>query len=157
MKKLLFAALLSLAGVGLSTGQASAWLFHHHCCKNCASICVKPYNAFSPSVFGSICADGCFPISASHGPAAPPWAGGPACCGPVDGGCGTAPATTSPPAKGTPTMLPGGSGGAAFQVPTPSMIPAGAQVGMPGVQPTGYGPLPWMQPPPAYWANPNGQ
>jgi len=58
MKKLLFAALLSLAGVGLSTGQASAWWFHcHHCCAGTAALCIKPYNAFSPSVFGSVTAD----------------------------------------------------------------------------------------------------
>jgi hypothetical protein len=175
MKKLLFAALLSLAGVGLSTGQASAWLLHcHKCCKGSATVCVKPYNAFSPSVFGSITADGCFPLSfANHGPAGPPpWFGGPPpWFGGAGPGCamdgagaahGTA-ATMSPPARGTPTMLPGGGGVPTFQAPSPSKVPAGApagaQVGMPGVQAAGYAPPPWMQPPtaPGYWGNPTGR
>src|SRR5262245_5102812 len=100
MKKLVFVALLSLVGVGLSANQASAWLFCHHCCRSCASICVKPYNAFSPSIFGSVCADGCFPLTCNnHGPYGPPppWYGAPCCAAPgmcggpmmgcADGGC----------------------------------------------------------------------
>jgi hypothetical protein len=181
MKKLLFAALLSLAGVGLGTGQASAWLRCHHCCAGTATICCKPYNAFSPGIFGSITADGCCPITFSnHGPACPPpgfgppmpppWWGGPGCCGPsvgcADGSCGHGggAAVMAPPAHGTPTTLPAAGGAPTFQAPPPGPLPTGAppgaqMLGAPGVQPAGYGPMPWMQPPayPPYWANPNGR
>jgi hypothetical protein len=165
MRKLLFAAVLSLAGVGLGAGQASAWSLHcHHCCKNCASICVRPYNAFSPSIFGSLCVDGCFPLScANHGACGPqgcgqpPWYGGGfGCAGDGCGapGYGAAAALINPPARGTPTVLPGGV--PTFQGPSPVQVPAGAQLGVPGVQPTVYGPAPWMQPP-GYGANPAGR
>jgi hypothetical protein len=67
MRKLLLAAVLGLAGVGLTTEKASAWifpcLFHSWRCRDCATLCIKPYNAFSPIAYGSICADGCFPIA----------------------------------------------------------------------------------------------
>jgi hypothetical protein len=117
MKKLLFAAVLSLAGLGLSTGQASAWLLHcHHCCAGSATICCRPYNAFSPSIFGSITADGCCPISfGNHGPAygAGCYAGAPGCDG---GGCGAptigavmegTPVPVGAPVPGTPVAIPG--------------------------------------------------
>jgi hypothetical protein len=182
MKKLLFAAILSLAGVGLGTGQAKAWLFCHHCCHGSATICVRPYNAFTPSVFGCITADGCFPLCGSQcpPPPPPPWMfGGPmggGCCGPslgcaMDGGTSHvvapgAPVTTSP------TVLPQGAV-PTLQGPAPAQMPvgpAGAQAYPTGIQaagyrtyvPTGmyqgYAPLPWMQPPsyPAAWS-PNGR
>jgi hypothetical protein len=176
MKKMLFALLLSLAGVGLSTGQASAWLLCHHCCNSCATICVRPYNAFTPSAFGTICADGCCPLQFGHGypPPPPPWAFGGPCCGPsmgcaMDGSCGscTAGAPQGGPAAGTPTSLPQGTL-PAFQGPVPAQAPAAPTTGsvgypMPmGVQAAGYrapgyypgyAPMPWMQQPtyPAYW------
>ena len=61
MKRILTAALLSLGALGLSATQASAF-FWKHCCNKCCTICVKPYNAFSPAAFGSICFDGCCPL-----------------------------------------------------------------------------------------------
>jgi hypothetical protein len=162
MKKLLFAAVLSLAGVGLGAGQASAWPLHcHHCCKNCASICVRPYNAFSPSIFGSLCVDGCFPLScANGGPGGPQGYGPPPCYGGGFGcagdGCGApgAPAPGKSTAGGPPTVLPGTV--PTFLGPPPVQVPAGAQVEVPGVQPTLYGPAPWMQPP-TNGANPTGR
>jgi hypothetical protein len=176
MRKLLFAALLSLAGVGLSTGQASAWLFCHHCCSGSATLCVKPYNAFSPSCFGTIACDGCFPVSfGNHGPY-PPWAygGGPGCCPPawdaccpslgcaMDGaGCGSCLPGAAPPGPttGAPTTLPPASV-PAFQAPPPSPMPNGPTTGArawpypvqsagyrgPSAYYPGYAPLPWMQP-----------
>lgn len=182
MKKMMFAVLLSLAGVGLSTGQASAWLFCHKCCNSCATICVRPYNAFSPSAFGSICADGCCPLQFG-GCAPPPWMGPPpwACgapgCGMDGGACGSctagAPngAMKTAPGTGSPTMLPSGSGVPNFQAPPPAQMPPGSTTGAmgypSGVQAAGYytggyAPMPWMPPPqgyPTYWnmPYPNGR
>jgi hypothetical protein len=186
MKKLLFAALLSLAGVGLSTERASAWLFCHHCCHGSTTICCKPYNAFTPSVFGSITADGCCPISfggcgAGGMPPPPPWMCGPPpwACGPsCDGGCSgpekekeKKSTTMTGPAVGTPMMLPGVAA-PQYQVPAPmpagSVAPATAPGYPTGIQgaayrsvvPTGYAPLPMMQPNayPSYWnTTPNGR
>ncbi len=181
MKKLLLAALLSLAGVGLSTGKASAWLFHcRHCCAGSATICVKPYNAFSPSVFGSITADGCFPMAVvNHGPACgapgcgmPPYFG-PMGCGMEGACCGggfagpvgpTGPVGPGGPPQGVPTMLPPGAGVPNFQAPPPTPMPVGTPVGaQPWGSPLqaagyypGYAPMPWMQPQgyPGYWYNP---
>jgi hypothetical protein len=177
MKKMLLAVLLSLAGVGLSNGKASAWLCHH-CCNHCATICVRPYNAFTPSAFGTICADGCCPLQFGHCPPPPPWmmpppwAGG---CGP-DGACGTC-AVGAPhggtaitgPAPGAPATLPPGATVPVMQSPAPVQLPVApttGAVGYPtGVQPTGYhpgyAPMPWVQPPayPTYWnmPYPNGR
>jgi len=150
MKKLLFAALLSLAGVGLGNGQAKAWWpFHHHCCAGSASICVRPYNAFSPSVFGTVTADGCFPLSfGNHGtiPPPPPWLGQPpwmnggAGCGMDGAACGgtclTGPgggAMLTAPVAGTPVMLPGSP--ATFQAPAPAPLPSAPAGPTTGVQP----------------------
>ncbi len=160
MKKLLFAVVLSLAGVGLSTGQANAWLCHK-CCKSCATICVRPYNAFSPSAFGSICADGCCPLQFGRCcPPPPPCAYGQQgpCCGPslgcaMDGACGCgAPgdahaALMNGPAAGAPAMAPQGApvmlpAGAAPGFQAPAQMPpnpATSAVGYPmGVQAAGY-------------------
>jgi hypothetical protein len=91
MRKLLFAAILSLAGVGLTAERASAWFFldwfHcHNCCKG-ATLCIKPYNAFTPSVFGSIVADGCFPVALNQGGMYPCMGNGQPCFQ-GNGGCG---------------------------------------------------------------------
>jgi hypothetical protein len=172
MKKMLLAVLLSLAGVGLSNGKASAWLLCHHCCKHCATICVRPYNAFTPSAFGTICADGCCPMQFGQCPPPPPWmmppCGG---CG-VDGSCGTcttvAPHGTAVAAPGAPVTLPPAGTSPVFQAPAPVQAPVApttGAVGYPtGVQRAGYypgyAPMPWVQPTyPAYWnmPYPNGR
>lgn len=175
MKKMLFVVLVSLAGVGLTTERASAWLLCHHCCRSCATICVRPYNAFSPSAFGTICADGCCPLQFGQC-AAPGWAGGApggaGCCGPMMDGasCGSCAAGTLPgtptmvTVPGQPMMLPPGGTVPTMQAPTPAPMPPGptGYMGYPtGVQTAGYypgyAPMPWMQPPayPAYWNMPN--
>src|SRR5439155_10796780 len=91
MKKLFTTALLSLAGLAVTTSQASAFF---NCCgwrccnKYSAKICVRPYNAFTPTCFGTITGIGCNPMNFGG----PTW-NGPACgpsCGPVccsSGGC----------------------------------------------------------------------
>jgi hypothetical protein len=169
MRKLLLVALLSLAGVGLGTQKASAWglcskCFHHCCCST--QICCRAYNAFSPSVFGTIYADGCCPISFGNGGPGGPGCGGPGCggpgfcgggpCGP-DGGCGHA--AMMPPGRGPAVMLPAGNG-APFQAPAPAPVstgqPTGALMYPTGLQAAGYGPM--MAPQyPAYWGNQNGR
>jgi len=180
MKKLLLAALLSLAGVGLSAGESFAWPLHcfRRCCAGSATICVKPYNAFSPSVFGSITADGCFPMAiANHGPCYPPPAFGPPPgfgpmgCGMDGAGCGACFAGAGPggpgmagPPPGAPMMMPPGAGVPNFQAPPPTPMPpgnpAGAQAWASPLQAAGYypgyAPMPWMQPQgyPGYWYNP---
>jgi len=124
MKKLIIAALLSLAGIGLVTERASAWLF----CRNCCTIRVKPYNAFSPSVFGSICADGCFPLCC------PPPCCPPPCCCPPPPPCCCPPPCCFPP-LGCP--MDGCGCGACGMGPGPMMPP-----------PFLAGPGPMMPPPP---------
>ena len=151
MKKLMFAALLSLAGVGLNADQAKVWLFCHHCCRSCATICVKPYNAFSPSVFGSICADGCCPVQfGNHGPCGPPppWYGAPCCAAPGCGGpgcagmpgCGDGGCMAGPLMPPMMMAQPGGLPN--LQAPpgaAPQMLPPG---GYPNYQPPNPSPLP---------------
>jgi hypothetical protein len=169
MKKLVCVAILSLAGVGLSTGEASAWFFCHHCCGK-AVICVRPYNAFSPSVFGTLCADGCYPFSCPGAGGcmpppppwmcgAPPWMGG-GCCGPMDGGSpGGSPAPPAAKTATAPVMLLPGAVTPTMQPPPPAPMPVGATSGAQayptGIQATGYrAPLPWVALP-AYPGSPN--
>jgi hypothetical protein len=98
MKKLFHAAILSLAVCAVWATPSPAWTFglivHHGCCGGCCgcgcSVCIRPYNAFTPVVSGCLCCDGCVPFCStsfnpgySCGPGVP-CAGG--CC---DGGsCG---------------------------------------------------------------------
>jgi hypothetical protein len=137
MKKLLFVALLSLAGVGLTSGQASAWLFCHHCCSGSATLCIKPYNAFSPSCFGTIACDGCFPVNfGNHGPCGPYGpcgaggcgAGGPACGG---GWCGPSCGPACGPAMGAVMDGSCGSCGAGLAGAPNFQLPPGAQLSGP--------------------------
>ena len=77
MKKLISAALLSVAALGMTSSQASAWPLQKLFCKNCCTVCVRPYNAFTPVCYGSICGDGCCPIQYNQGASCPTsWAGG---------------------------------------------------------------------------------
>jgi hypothetical protein len=165
MKKVLLAALLSLAGVGLGAGQAHAWLFCHKCCNKCGTICIRPYNAFTPSVFGSITADGCSPLNfGCQLPPPPPWfqppwAGGAGCCAMDGSGCGSC--TAGVPGMTAPIMLPPGNVAPAMQAPAPTapvVVPngAGAQAYPTGIQSAGYSPVPWVAPYPAAW-NTNGR
>src|SRR5262249_2617705 len=103
MKKLFAAALLSCAIVGATTSQASAWGCWR-CCNSCyAKICVRPYNAFTPTCFGTITCIGCNPVNfggpmGGMGPACGGGSCGPSCYSGCDGGyLGTLP----PPAPGS--------------------------------------------------------
>jgi hypothetical protein len=156
MRKLLFAAALSLAGVGLTTGQASAWLFHHchRCCVGSATLCITPYNAFSPTCFGTVTCNGCTPLVGGCGPAPnSPWGwgccapcgGGPACCG-TDGcaSCGAAGYAQMPSVDGS---LPNpyaalGLPGYQMRAPVagaPGLAPQAPAGAAPPVQATGWG------------------
>ena len=65
MKRMLLVAALSLAVVGLSAAPASAGFFSPCCSKYC-TLHIKPYNAFSPVAFGTICCDGFSPLGTSY-------------------------------------------------------------------------------------------
>ncbi|HVS34721.1 MAG TPA: hypothetical protein VMS17_04005 [Gemmataceae bacterium] len=75
MKKLLLSSILALAGLGLSAVPSHAWTFGlipYHCWPcgecwgccggGCGKICIRPYNAFSPSASGCMTFDGCNPF-----------------------------------------------------------------------------------------------
>jgi len=135
MKKFIALAVLSVAGLGMSVGQASAWWFYHYCCnKCCTTICLQPYNAFSPVCCGNLACNGCCPMNITQGCGAPNWGynsgGWGGSCGAtgydgcVDGSCsvGQLPildATqqkTPAPATSAPTTTPA----PAFQGPMPT-------------------------------------
>jgi hypothetical protein len=72
MKKVLCLGLLSFATLAVVVQDASAWFFpccrnlccRDWCCNRCTTtLCMRPYNAFSPVAYGNICADGCMPIN----------------------------------------------------------------------------------------------
>lgn len=129
MKKLLTLALLSLGLLALNSGQASAIFFFHRCHKCCATICCKPYNAFTPTCTGTLFCNGCCPIGfggPGHGPG-PGADWGPGC---TDGGYVThgAPAVPVAPANPAPA-----GGGPDFKPPTPNPLPSGSSGYHPGM------------------------
>ena len=147
MRKLLLAAALSAGALCLNVGQASAGLFRCCCYKKCCTFCVKPYNAFSPVCFGSLCFDGCCPSPqgcCNQGP--PPGA----CCGDPCGGCGAGPGFLpgGPPAPTTGMPPAATQGGPQFTPPAPQQLPQGTGARaypaprsfLPPVQPVGYYP-----------------
>jgi hypothetical protein len=132
MKKL-FLGLVSLATLCASASSAQAW-FHHCCgCNHCTTtLCIRPYNAFSPVAYGSIVGDGCLPINI-YGGGLPCMRGpygyaGPSCftSGCCDSGClppaggGTTPAPAQPMPQGAP--------GKQFTPPNPAPLTQGAYV-----------------------------
>ncbi len=140
MKKLLFSSILGLAALGLSAAPSQAWTFGlipYHCCpfggcggcggccnKCCSTICIRPYNAFSPTVSGSMCFDGCNPFCGGGCPGGGPggqpggypgyYPGGPGgmTLPPCDG-CSTTdgPAASDAPATIQPTPAPAANPG----------------------------------------------
>lgn len=168
MKKLLFAAVLSLAGVGLTSGQASAGIFHClfgrcHKCSDCeTTLCVKAYNAFSPTCFGTLWCNGCAPISgpgfgyANHGPLVDGACYGPDCLG----GLPYAAAPMMPAVPGVPQSAIAAQAptGPVFQAPVPSPLPTNVNTRSqawpyPAPQANPYGapqanPYGWYQQPP---------
>jgi hypothetical protein len=153
MRKLLITAVLSLAGVGLTTGQASAWIFRNCCHKKCCtSLCIRAYNAFSPTCFGTMYCDGCFPYAGVSGQGAPPWATypgawqggfcGPAGCmmdgsfaGPIDAGQPDASGQAGLPANLPPTTDAPAAAPAPVQNTVPTMAPAGTPTSQMWVHP----------------------
>lgn len=158
MKRMLIIAALGLAGLGLGSGQANAWIFSHFCrsCHKCCdgTICLKQYNAFSPVASGSLVVDGCLPIFANTNGPWPSYGGmgcGPMGCG-ADGGYlggaplaagqtlpdGAVPPGTTVPGATTPTSEP-----PVFNAPTPTPAPAAgpaARMARPPIQMAGYRP-----------------
>ena len=121
MKKVLFSSILGLASLCLGAAPSQAGTFGlfvgcgpcggRHCGKCCSTICIHPYNAFSPVASGSMCFDGCSPFCNTC-PAGFP--GGGACHGfnqgaPACNGCPTdACAPSQLPGPGAQAMPYGG-------------------------------------------------
>ena len=147
MKKLLAAALLSFVALATTTTSAHADLCCclkkifccHHCCES--TVCLKPYNAFSP-----ICVGDCYPR-----------AGGNGSCGGYGGGCASGECgMPASPYMGQdmsnygyremPVTMPAGmNGGPATNSPAPSMLGNGGQsMNVPVMQPiqsTNFNPM----------------
>ncbi len=128
MRKLLLVAALSAGAIALTAGQASAFfgLFKHCCGKNCANFCVKPYNAFSPVCFGSLCFDGCGPCF-TQSPGPPPGYQYPHDAHCHDGACypDHLPPHHATVQPGGNTAAPG-AGAPQFMPPAPTPVPNGA-------------------------------
>jgi hypothetical protein len=149
MRKLLLLGLLSLGMVSATSSSAQAWFFHNCCgCNSCTTtLCIKPYNAFSPVAYGNIVADGCMPLNVYGGglpcmrqPFYPGACAAPSCftSGCCDTGC-------LPPAAGIPVApatggqpLPQGNPGQQFTPPSPQPLTPGAFL-MPMQNPMAYG------------------
>lgn len=152
MKKLLFSSILGLAALGMSAAPSHAWTFGlipHHCwpcscfgcgCdKCCGTVCIRPYNAFSPVASGSMCFDGCNPFCCGGYPGGNPgcYGGGPV--GMTLPACDGCPTADAPAAPGAPTATPA--------APAPAANPgSGAQAlpyngPMSAAVPYGYGPM----------------
>jgi hypothetical protein len=161
MKKLLMLGLMSLVVLGGSAQEGWAW-GRCGCNKYTTTLCIRPYNAFSPVAYGSIVADGCMPINLYGGQLGPLGMGGccapPSCFGPnYGGGCcssgccenGCLPAPGSfanaPTMQVTPgQQMPQGQPGQPFTPPAPTPVPVGQSSYMVPMQPTmgyGYGPI----------------
>lgn len=68
MKKLIALAVLSVAGLMVTVGHASAWWCCHKCANTCCTtICIHPYNAFTPICCGNLACNGCCPINLTQG------------------------------------------------------------------------------------------
>ncbi len=158
MKKMLFSMIVGLASLGLGAAASQAGtfglfvcgghcgecggcggckLFHHCCSRCCSTICVRDYNAFSPSFCGNMTFNGCNPFCGGYG-------GGYPGCGPSIQGCptcGGCAADPSVPAGSVgPAAMVAPYGGpvqaAAMGMYPPSVLPVGAQ---PNYWTAGYG------------------
>jgi hypothetical protein len=159
--------------VGGSAQEGRAWylgccwdhLCHRDCCSRyTTTLCIRPYNAFSPCCYGNIVADGCMPINLYGGQLpcmrCPAPMCMPPCCGPnFGGGCCSSGCCESgclpPPGTfaGAPMMqampgqaMPQGQPGQQFTPPTPTPLGPTSYMPMPAygygpVQPVGYSPM----------------
>src|SRR4051794_11497280 len=67
MKKLLLAGLLSVTALSLLPQTSHAGFLCCRCNKYATYICIRPYNAFSPTCYGNITATGCCPMMLGGG------------------------------------------------------------------------------------------
>ena len=120
MKKLLSIGVLALASLWLTPGtssaggtfglftQASCWPFGClagcGCHKCCTTICVKPYNAFSPTCSGTMYCDGFCPIGAQGAGFGIAPSGGYGTLPPA-GSCGDGAPVDMTPYEGQPTTV----------------------------------------------------
>jgi hypothetical protein len=160
MKKMLFSMIVGLAslGMGAATSQAGTFglfvcgggcgecggcghccLFKHCCSKCCSTICIKDYNAFSPSFCGNMTFNGCNPFCGGGCGAGNPGCGPSIQAFPACGGCAAdSCAPSCIPGPGAQAMPYGGPlQSAAMGRPYPaSVMPMGVQ---PNYWTAGYG------------------
>ena len=163
--------LMGLVAFAVSVPQVHAWIcWRRCCCKYSTYICCRPYNAFTPVCYGSICCNGCCPMQFSCG------SGGPCCpqpcCGPsmVSQGCceadlgpahmpyGPQPILQPAPGPG-PNWVPPGPTPMVSQAPAMWNYSMPQQVQQtsyypgyyPSYQPQGYWPTMPAFTPPSYW------
>ena len=123
MKKMLFSMIVGVASLGMAAVPSQAGTFglfvcgghcdscggcgfFHHCCNKCCStICIRDYNAFSPSFCGNMCFNGCNPFC---------------------GGCNTGCANCGPTIQGVPSY-----GGCAAEPCGPVSVPGPGAQAMP--------------------------
>jgi hypothetical protein len=152
MKKLLVSWILGLAALGMWATPSHAFhhtfgLFvHHGCCGHCcgcccSTICVRPYNAFSPVCCGTLCCDGCNPFCCAPTQAC---AYTPECPAVGNPGYSAAPSNATLPSCDGGTPAPGklaptpiaNPGPGAFLMPYNNSAP---MMGQPVYWSTGYG------------------
>jgi hypothetical protein len=154
VKKMLFSMIVGLAslGMGAAPSQAGTFglfvcggscggcggcggcgLFKHCCSKCCSTICVRDYNAFSPSFCGNMTFNGCNPLCGGSPGCGPSIQGCPSCGGCAAEPCGPA-MNPGPEARSMPYGGPAQS--AAMGMYPPSVMPMGAQ---PNYWTAGYG------------------
>lgn len=177
MRRILLFGAVGLAMLTLSAQTSEAGLFHcwgRHCGRHCTTICMQPYNAFSPVCYGSLTCVGCSPFHMGGGPMMPPaypgFMGGfnPYDCMPpscYSSGCCDSSCLPAPAGNGTPAPAPNGGEGQKFTPPPPTPLPSISYYGQPMPSPLqtagyyGYAPYyggynPWMMPvgyPPNPW------
>lgn len=132
MNKLTTAAILSLAGLGLSAADAFAWgCCTPHCCVIKHKVCCTQYNAFSPWC--------CTPMAPRHGKHCCPCAnmmmsGGYQCPAPCQSGCQTGCDGGAAPSPGVPPRMPGATASPEMIPNAPMPNPAQTMMQYPGVQ-----------------------
>jgi hypothetical protein len=156
MKKLLFSSLLGMASLCMWAAPSQAWTFGlipchcrpcgGRCGRCCSTICIKPYNAFSPVASGSMCFDGCAPFCNACPGGYPGMYPGGACAGynPGMNNYQGAPACNGCPTDATPCPQPGpGAQAMPYGGPIPpayGYAPAYPQSVMPAAAAQYYGP-----------------
>ena len=132
-------AVSSAAVIAASCGGCGGCgLFHHCCSKCCSTICVRDYNAFSPSFCGNMTFNGCNPFCGGNGAGYPrlrPQHSGRPLLRRLRGRCGAPVEVPGPGAMAMPYGGPAQAAAMAQQYPQ-SVMPAGVQ---PNFWTAGYG------------------